>query len=605
MNTKQTFICPQCGWRSTYDPWVESARCPKCGYTPTADPQALERTPLSADQYAGVVPSRRDPLIDIYLTAKENVPNVIVLVRMDDALYTFEGDAQVVLEVCGTEAQVTENFEGVGAPKVRIPFDRRDVCIARFERAGHHISIAQEGILTCPQCGHKNRTRDVFFPSYECSQCGYVPPERGHLVQSFIEHGIKAVKAEDWETARVALTTALQHGGTPDQQASALLWLAEATPGLYDKRHYLAYALSLSPHPDIADLAQRKLTQIEAILESEGSKHHPIELPPDTFAPSEPPPSAAQRFSCPQCGGQLRYETEGHSLACPYCGYRQLVSQTGAGEATAAGSSFVTAMTTLKGHAAPVEAHTLACSACGATFVLAPATLSLTCPYCATPLVVEQTTRQLLIPPTGLIVFTLSQPKAAEALREWLREIPTENVTPPTSLYLPTWTFNLKGVIEWSGDVWVGWSMARLSSYTWRRDREPVSYNDILIPASRRLPATLLDEMVDFDLSQLVPYNPHYLADWAAALNEVSMADAAIQARGEATKRFEAFLTEKYRQIKHVRLSTTGLEVKTFRLILLPVWIAHYAYQGTQYPVVINGQRGTVVGQRPRPKGWR
>jgi hypothetical protein len=30
------FACPACGYKSTYDPWVESARCPNCGYTPSA-----------------------------------------------------------------------------------------------------------------------------------------------------------------------------------------------------------------------------------------------------------------------------------------------------------------------------------------------------------------------------------------------------------------------------------------------------------------------------------------------------------------------------------------------------------------------------------------
>jgi hypothetical protein len=30
----QTFICPECGKESTYDPWHTSARCPACGYVP-------------------------------------------------------------------------------------------------------------------------------------------------------------------------------------------------------------------------------------------------------------------------------------------------------------------------------------------------------------------------------------------------------------------------------------------------------------------------------------------------------------------------------------------------------------------------------------------
>jgi DNA-directed RNA polymerase subunit RPC12/RpoP len=31
----QDFVCPQCGHKSTFDPWQESAHCPNCGYQPS------------------------------------------------------------------------------------------------------------------------------------------------------------------------------------------------------------------------------------------------------------------------------------------------------------------------------------------------------------------------------------------------------------------------------------------------------------------------------------------------------------------------------------------------------------------------------------------
>jgi ribosomal protein S27E len=37
------FACPACGYRSTYDPWAESAHCPRCGYTPS--PRNVKRDP--------------------------------------------------------------------------------------------------------------------------------------------------------------------------------------------------------------------------------------------------------------------------------------------------------------------------------------------------------------------------------------------------------------------------------------------------------------------------------------------------------------------------------------------------------------------------------
>ena len=31
----QDFVCPQCGHKSSYNPWQESAHCPNCGYQPS------------------------------------------------------------------------------------------------------------------------------------------------------------------------------------------------------------------------------------------------------------------------------------------------------------------------------------------------------------------------------------------------------------------------------------------------------------------------------------------------------------------------------------------------------------------------------------------
>ena len=38
----QTFVCPQCGHQSSYDPWVESAHCTHCGHVPSEDAHARE-----------------------------------------------------------------------------------------------------------------------------------------------------------------------------------------------------------------------------------------------------------------------------------------------------------------------------------------------------------------------------------------------------------------------------------------------------------------------------------------------------------------------------------------------------------------------------------
>jgi hypothetical protein len=58
-----------------------------------------------------------------------------------------------------------------------------------------------------------------------------------------------------------------------------------------------------------------------------------------------------------------------------------------------------------------------------------------------------------------------------------------------------------------------------------------------------------------------------------------------------------------YRDIdsRHVRNfgMTADLEDERWRYILLPIYLAAYRFQGKAYQVMVNGQSGTVAGQKP------
>ncbi|MBN1889101.1 MAG: hypothetical protein JW850_14000 [Thermoflexales bacterium] len=41
----QTFVCPDCGHKSEYDPWIEPAHCPQCGYKPPVDAPLRNQPP--------------------------------------------------------------------------------------------------------------------------------------------------------------------------------------------------------------------------------------------------------------------------------------------------------------------------------------------------------------------------------------------------------------------------------------------------------------------------------------------------------------------------------------------------------------------------------
>lgn len=573
----QTFICPECGHKSLFDPWIESAHCTRCNYTPP--PLGVLQKDFT-DQSEVKFQIAREEITQIYKISKRRAParSFIVLVRRDDYLYTFGEDAKKLLKVLGRGVEADELFDGVAAPTAQIPFENREPLMGRVAAAGHEIGIAQYGVLTCPQCGRQNLSKDVFFPSYQCQECDYIPPERDQLVREYLSLGIQAVQDGNLQEANFLLNQAITHEGTKDQQAEAWFWLAETTPNLYEKREYLKKALELKPPGEsVSRSIQSTLAQVESILTGESI---PDEMPQQVAVFPIEKPIRATRHSCPRCGSKMSFFPDKDRLVCSNCQYSQ-VPQTEL--TTPQEQSFTEAMASLKGHHRPVDTKSMACAACGAVFILAPATISQACPYCTTPYTLEGETSRELIPPTGIIPFKISQMEALEFLRVWFKEkdLPfPKGIKPPLGIYLPLWTFDLGGALSWSKP---GFLFTQTQSQT-------VFFDDILVPAVSKLPLKLTEENDDFGLDNLAPFSPDYLADWPAETYDTPLSDAAIKSRRKAIDSFRAthHLGEK------AQIQTSRLQVESFKLVLAPMWITHFDQGGNRYRVILHGQSGVI-----------
>ena len=54
-----------------------------------------------------------------------------------------------------------------------------------------------------------------------------------------------------------------------------------------------------------------------------------------------------------------------------------------------------------------------------------------------------------------------------------------------------------------------------------------------------------------------------------------------------------------YSYLSNLTLSTAGMTVESFKLVLLPVWITDIQFRGKTHAILINGQNGRVVGDAP------
>jgi hypothetical protein len=125
-------------------------------------------------------------------------------------------------------------------------------------------------------------------------------------------------------------------------------------------------------------------------------------------------------------------------------------------------------------------------------------------------------------------------------------------------------------------------------------------FDDVLVLASRSLPQGYTQALEPWDLTRLVPYAPELLAGFRAEGYTVGIEDGMAEARGHMDRMIERdvrFDIGGDRQEIHA--IETEVSAVTFKHILLPVWAAAYRYRGRSYRFVVNGQTGTVKGERP------
>jgi DNA-directed RNA polymerase subunit RPC12/RpoP len=402
--------------------------------------------------------------------------------------------------------------------------------------------------------------------------------------RDLLVRGIAAAKAGEGDEARHYLEWALRQEPSSDQQIEAWLWLSQVAREKDEARRWVEEVLAADTHNP---RALRRLALLDGRL-------RPSELIDPDHLPataSTEEPIAVERFACPSCGGQMAYAPDGDGLQCDHCGHRLNVLSGGQGPEPAA-DDFILALATVRGHSSPQASPTFTCGACGARFLLAPETLSITCPYCDATYAVEENDEHLLIAPQAIVPLMVSLDDARRSLVGWMGQRAGGEpftIGRLTAAYLPLWLFEMGGVIEWSalhaGSAWGGEGDPLSGA------EPPVSPIAVLACSNRRPGFATAVECVDPRL--LVPFDVAYLAARPAETYTLSIADAALRARQRAM-----LLTgEKLKAGSGgVRLSlrSARMVVTAYTLALVPVWLADVDVGESTRRLVVSGVTAEV-----------
>ncbi|MFV0482913.1 MAG: hypothetical protein ACK5MG_02280 [Bacteroidales bacterium] len=329
--------------------------------------------------------------------------------------------------------------------------------------------------------------------------------------------------------------------------------------------------------------------------------------------------------NCPNCGGHMKHKLGTHSLICAYCDSETEINIRDENiEELDYDSS---AQIILDAESQPVEplqdtvkALFVACSNCGAACSVVDDITSFACPYCTTPMVVEDAVEETVINPKSLLPFTIDEQGSKSSMKAWCKaqwfapnkfkngEITYDNITP---VYIPYWTFDMKTHTNYVGQrgdyyyvrVGSGKNRGRECRTRWsspRNGEHDSAFDDILVVGSKSIPYKFVYKLEPWDLKKLIPFDKRLLL---GILTEKYSVDL-VSARGVSETRAEDVVRTEIKQRiggDEQRINEMQVEYSnvTYKHILLPLYLCAYKYKDKLYQSFINARTGEVHGDRP------
>lgn len=344
--------------------------------------------------------------------------------------------------------------------------------------------------------------------------------------------------------------------------------------------------------------------------------------------PVETPDVAAalpeqRRFPCAQCGARLNFAPGTDELACPYCGYRNVIA---AAEELAQEQDFGDAMRRLEqGHATATHT-TVKCDGCGAQPEVDASKTATSCPFCGSN-IVSQARASRALKPDAVLPFAIDERRAREAFREWISALwfaPSElrNYVRQESrlngVYIPSWTYDTNVTTHYRGrrgdyyyvpvthTVTVNGRPQTRTRMERRVRWTPASgvvgneFDDLLVIATKSLPEKRLAQLEPWDTKAAVVYADEFLSGFTAEAYAIDLKDGFESARALMQPHIEATICRDIGGDEQQVLNTSSkFNSISFKHLLLPVWVSAYRYRGKVFRIIINARTAEVQGDRP------
>ncbi|MGZ5573374.1 MAG: hypothetical protein ACXWF6_19825, partial [Usitatibacter sp.] len=344
----------------------------------------------------------------------------------------------------------------------------------------------------------------------------------------------------------------------------------------------------------------------------------------------QPASSAAafiKTFPCTGCGAKLTFAPGTKTLVCEFCGTKNAIAEN---DERIEELDFDTYLKALEGKQETIEEEHVKCDKCGAEQNLPSSLFASKCSFCGAG-IVSKSYANRRIKPKSIVPFQVDRGRAQEQFRKWVRKLwlapndlkrYAQSDTGLGGVYLPFWTYDCQTSSDYRGergdDYYVDESYETTNSrgetvVAQRRRKEtrwsPASghvgkfHDDVMVMASRTLPAGILGAAARWNLKGLVPYQPEFVSGFQAEAYQVGLREgfpiAKVTIDAQVAELVRRDIGGDQQRIHEV--ATQYSDIK-FKHVLLPVWISAYRYRDKVYRFIINGQTGEVSGESP--KSW-
>jgi len=335
---------------------------------------------------------------------------------------------------------------------------------------------------------------------------------------------------------------------------------------------------------------------------------------------------AIGKHPCPECGGDLVWNAAKQALVCPYCGTIApwSPSQEADPGAQILEQDLAQALANpASGRGWGNERREVKCQSCHAISVFVATRVAQRCDFCGSPSIVPHESQGDAITPQSLLPFKISDGQVRDLIRKWYgtrwfapNRLKSAALTDTLhGIYLPYWTFDAHVDARWTADA--GYYYYTTESYVSNGRRqtrqvrhvrwEPAAgqlshfFDDELVPGTTGVHPALLRQIEPFPTTtDLKPYAPEFVRGWTVERYQVDLRKASDLNMAEMQNKVRAMCSREVPGDTQRNLQVQSRYAgRTFKHVLVPVWLVSYTYGSKSFQIVANGYTGAIAGERP------